>query len=267
MPENMSPEFFFRTYGSGKPLVILHGLLGQSDNWNTLGKKWSEKFRVIIPDARNHGLSFHHTRFDIPAMRNDLEVLLDQLNIHEPVFLLGHSMGGKVAMDFCLNFSARVEKLVVADMGIRAYNPAHDLIFEALSEVDFSKVESRSDVEDILKQKITDQGVIQFLMKSVYREGDRLAGWRFNLKSIKNSYSEILKPVSGEKPFNKPALFISGGKSSYIKKEDEAGIKSLFPGAEFNSIHNAGHWLHAEAPDLFFRIVTEFLERPLDKVS
>lgn len=245
--------------GSGKPFVILHGFLGMSDNWKTLGTQYSENgFEVHMLDLRNHGRSIQSDEFNYQLMVNDVVEYCEEKNLNS-IYLLGHSMGGKVAMFTATQFPDLVEKLIVADIGVKYYKPHHDEILNGLSAVDFSKKPSRSDVEEILTPFIPDFGTRQFLMKSLYwKEKDQLA-FRFNLNAFVANKDVIGDALSEDAVFTKPTLFLKGANSNYILDSDLAEIKHHFPKAELEIISNAGHWLHAENPKDFYDKTMEFL--------
>jgi esterase len=245
--------------GEGKPLVILHGFLGMSDNWKTLGTQFAELgFETHMLDLRNHGRSFHSDDFNYEVMANDVLDYCKDKNISSAVFL-GHSMGGKVVMNLATTHPELVEKLIVADIGTRYYKPHHQEILEGLNAVDFSQQPSRNEVEDILKNYIPDFGTRQFLMKSLYWETPGQLAFRFNLKVFTAKVEEIGKALEAHQKFDKPTLFIKGGLSRYILEEDFESIRNHFPTAIFQTIPNVGHWLHAENPKAFFEIVSEFI--------
>ena len=246
--------------GSGKPFVILHGFLGMSDNWKTLGTQYSENgFEVHMLDLRNHGRSVQSDEFNYQLMVNDVVEYCEEKNLNS-IYLLGHSMGGKVAMFTATQFPDLVEKLIVADIGVKYYKPHHDEILNGLSAVDFSKKPSRSDVEEILTPFIPDFGTRQFLMKSLYwKEKDQLA-FRFNLNAFVANKDVIGDALSEDAIFTKPTLFLKGANSNYILDSDLVEIKYHFPKAELEIISNAGHWLHAENAKDFYDKSMQFLQ-------
>lgn len=251
---------YSKTEGSGKPFVILHGFLGMSDNWKTLGTQYSENgFEVHMLDLRNHGRSIQSEEFNYQLMVNDVVEYCEEKNLSS-IYLLGHSMGGKVAMFTATQFPDLVEKLIVADIGVKYYKPHHDEILNGLSAVDFSKKPSRSDVEEILTPFIPDFGTRQFLMKSLYwKEKDQLA-FRFNLNAFVANKDVIGDALSEDAVFTKPTLFLKGANSNYILDSDLAEIKHHFPKAELEIISNAGHWLHAENAKDFYDKTMQFLQ-------
>lgn len=235
-------------------LLVIHGLFGQLDNWNTHGRKFGEYFTTHLIDLRNHGRSFHSDDMSYEAMMNDLLVYLDHYNIPK-TNLLGHSLGGRLAIDFAMKHGEKINRLIVGDMAPKAYPPHHNAIFKALNSVDFSKVESRQDVDEILKTYIPEIGVRQFLLKNVYHADNGYA-FRFNLKALYNSYNEMVGEDLLQGEFDGETLFLGGEKSNYILPEDEYEIKKRFPNAIIDKISNAGHWIHAEN-------ATEFMDKCL----
>jgi pimeloyl-ACP methyl ester carboxylesterase len=251
----------FRKFGEGKALLILHGLFGQSDNWNTLAKQFSEQnFEVFTIDLRNHGLSPHHQVWDYEVMASDIYEFIHDYNIQHPI-LLGHSMGGKVAMNFALNYDdLLLDKLIVADIAPVQYPAHHHEVLHALNAVDFNQVTTRKDIEEILSKSISDFGTRQFLLKNIYWENsaENKLNWRFKLKVIPEKYHEILSEVNHKSSLVN-SLFIRGEKSNYILDEHIDGITERFPNSKLITIPNAGHWVHAEQPKLFFDEVMKFI--------
>lgn len=247
-----------KTFGQGPALLVLHGLFGSLDNWITLGRRWAEHFSVYLVDQRNHGRSFHSQEWTYAAMAEDLHELMD----HEGILqghLLGHSMGGKTVMTFADLYPERIDRLMVADMGMRAYPPHHNDILAALSRVDLQQIDHRQDADaQLAAAGIAEPGIRQFLTKSLYRSGQGWA-WRFNLPVIERQYHQVIAPVELGHPFEGPTLFLSGGRSSYVQPGDRADIQQAFPQAQFEVIEQAGHWLHAEAPQAFSQQVLAFL--------
>ena len=254
-------ELAFRKYGSGQPLLILHGLFGQSDNWNTLAKRFGDNgFEVYAIDQRNHGLSPHSDVFTYDAMADDIHEFIETHHLKNPI-LLGHSMGGKTAMFFALKYDGVLDKLIVADMSPRAYKPHHDAVLDALNAVDFSKINTRKEAEAVLSEHITDFGTKQFLLKNIYWEDNAAAkmNWRFNLAAITKNYKEILVAVP-DKTTNVNTLFIRGEKSDYITDRDVPEIEKRFTTFKIKTISNAGHWVHAEQPEGFYNDVIKFIK-------
>lgn len=246
--------------GEGKPLLILHGFLGMSDNWKTMGTQFAANgFQVHLLDLRNHGKSFHSDEFSYEIMARDVYDYCKANNL-EKVNIIGHSMGGKTAMLFATIHPEMVEKLIVADIGPKFYPQHHQSILEGLNAVDFSKKPSRNEVEEILSKYITDFGTRQFLLKSLYWQEPGQLAFRFNLAVFNKKMEEIGKPLSENAVFNKPILFIRGGNSNYILDEDFQNIQQHFPNSRIETIPNVGHWLHAENPKLFYEIASSFLK-------
>lgn len=245
--------------GEGKPLLILHGYLGMSDNWKTLaGQIASEGFQLHILDLRNHGRSFHSDEFTYEAMVQDIVEYCEANNL-DKVSILGHSMGGKVAMFFATTYPEKVDKLIVADIGPKYYRPHHQDIMEGLNAVDLTKKPDRSQVEEILKGYVSDFGTRQFLMKSLYWIEPGQLAFRFNLPVFNEQIDNIGKALPENAIFEKPTLFLRGGNSNYIKDEDFETIRRHFPDSEIRTIPNAGHWLHAENPKDFYTESIQYL--------
>lgn len=251
---------YSRIEGEGKPLLIIHGFLGMSDNWKSFGALYAaEGFQTHMLDLRNHGKSFHSEDFTYDVMSNDVFEYCQQNNL-EKVSIIGHSMGGKVAMLFATSHPEMVEKLVVADIGPKYYAPHHQDIFAGLNAVDFTTQPSRSEVEEALLPFIPDFGTRQFLMKNLYWVTPGQLGFRFNLPVFNKTMDVIGTALPENAIFQNPTLFIRGEKSNYILDADLEGIKRHFPNFELETIPNVGHWLHAENPKLFFEATAAFLQ-------
>ncbi len=251
-------KLFFRKFGeSGKPIVILHGLFGQSDNWTSLARAWSDRFMVYTIDQRNHGQSPQEDALSYALMAEDLMETLLAENLTS-IHLIGHSMGGKTAMFFALKYPHMIDKMIIADIGPKYYTPHHQEILAALNEIDTSLLPDRSTAEKFMAEKISDLGTRQFLLKNLYRKENGSLDWRFNLKAISQHILEIGTEVPPEQIFTE-TLFLRGGKSRYILQEDWGNIQIQFPNAELQTIEDAGHWLHAEKPQLFSEAVLDFL--------
>lgn len=253
-------ELNYKKYGeSGQDLIILHGLFGMLDNWHTLGVRFGKSFQTWTIDQRNHGKSPHTNDIDYYLLAKDLLEFCNQHQINEPV-VLGHSMGGKAAMQFALNYPDRISKLIVVDIAPKSYpEDGHDVIIEALSSLDLTQIKSRKDADDVLSLKIPEEGVRQFLLKNLTREGDNYI-LKMNFDSLSKNYDKLSAYIDIKGKFDKDTLFIRGEKSKYILESDEPNILNIFPKAEFVTIPNAGHWVHAEAPDAFYEAVMKFLE-------
>jgi esterase len=245
--------------GSGKPLLILHGFLGMSDNWKTLGVQFaSEGFEVHILDLRNHGRSFQSEEFSYELMVQDIVQYCQEHHL-EKINVIGHSMGGKTAMLLAARYPELVDKLIVADIGPKYYAPHHQDILAGLNAVDFSQKPSRNEVEATLSHYIPDFGTRQFLLKNLYWLEPGQLAFRFNLSVFNKKITEIGVALPADLVFEKPTFFIRGGNSNYILDEDIAAIKEQFPNASIETIPNVGHWLHAENPALFYQLSLSYL--------
>lgn len=250
---------YSKIIGEGRPMVILHGYLGMSDNWKTLGNDFAEAgFQVHLLDLRNHGRSFHSMDFSYTYMMQDV---VDYCAHHqlENIVLIGHSMGGKVAMLTACEYPDLVEKLIVADISPREYEPHHQEIMQALNAVDFSRISSRKEVENIMSLYIKEFGVLQFLMKNVHRITPEQLGFRFNLNVFNQDDTTIGEALPDGAIFEKNTLFLKGEKSKYIQSEDEILIKKHFPNSEIKTVSAAGHWLHADNPKDFYDKTIDFV--------
>lgn len=251
-------ELNHKIYGQGEPLIILHGLFGMLDNWQTLAKRFAENYMVIAIDQRNHGRSPHLPDHSYPLMANDLKEFLESNWIYK-AHILGHSMGGKTALQFAMDYPDMVDKLVSVDMGVKKYPGGHDAIFDALFSVDVEKLEKRSDAQEQLMTKIEDLGVVQFLMKNLNRKKEGGFAWKMNLEALHKDYQKILSPIEGTE-FDGETLFVRGGASRYVLDEDWNSIQNFFPNSKLETVDGAGHWVHAVAPEELFGIVSTFLE-------
>ena len=251
-------QLHFKESGQGKTIILLHGMFGSLDNWHPIALRLAEIFHVIAVDQRNHGQSPHHAEMNYSLMASEVNELMAARGI-ESAHVIGHSMGGKTAMQLALQFPACVEKLVVADMAPRTYAPAHEKIFAALLALDLLKFQSRSQIEDALAVEIPDLVLRRFLLKNLGRDSAGVFFWKINLRGIAENYSHLREPLHAASPFIKPTLFIRGGKSNYINAADEIRIRELFPQAQIQTIPDAAHWIHAEQPAEFLRLVLDFL--------
>lgn len=250
----------YKQYGtSGRHIIILHGLFGTLDNWQTISRELGNQYIVTAFDLRNHGRSPHSDEFSVSVMASDVYEMMQELRIPSAV-IIGHSMGGKVAMVFSMAYPAVTDGMVSIDMAPKQYMRGHDDIFEALERVDLN-VGSRKEVDDLLAQGIADYGTRQFLMKNLSRRYDGNGfEWKMNLPVIKANYEDIIDPIDTYNVYEGPALFIRGGKSNYILDEDKIHIKKLFPYAEFLTIEGAGHWVHADKPQETYNAIAEFAD-------
>lgn len=252
----------YKEYGSGSNIIIvLHGFLGSLDNWHTLATEWAGKdLHIYTLDQRNHGRSPHTEDHSIQLMANDLYDFMQQHHISDAT-ILGHSMGGKVAMQFALDHPEQISKLIVADMAPRGYRGgAHDDVFRAIRNVDLSKAQLRKEVEQAMAEYLGDFGTRQFVMKSLDRIDEGHYRWKFNIDVLEREYTDMIREVNSEHVFEKPALFIKGGNSLYIQDKDLPLIEKLFPFYILKTIEHSGHWLHADNPKSFSEIVLDFVK-------
>ncbi len=256
------PLLHYLDQGQGRPLVILHGLFGTLDNWQSLARRWATEagLRVISVDLRNHGRSFHSDEHTYALMAQDVLALFDHLQLGPDTTLMGHSMGGKVAMRLALDHPERLARLVVVDIAPRFSDMEHqDDIVAGLQSVDFTTCTNRQEADAALAKYVPNVGTRQFLLKNLYRTEDNTFAWRINLKVLAARLAAIGEETMSASPFLKPALFIRGGKSDYITAEDKlTGIPALFPNSQVATVVDAGHWVHAEKPDEIFGMVKAF---------
>ncbi|NQY27071.1 MAG: alpha/beta fold hydrolase [Piscirickettsiaceae bacterium] len=243
---------------SEQPLVILHGLFGSLDNWRVLAKQFSQSVQVITVDLRNHGRSPHSNEQNYQLMADDLAELLDDLGLKE-IDLIGHSVGGKVAMAFSDYYVERLRKLLVVDVAPREYADEHSDIFEMLLALDLANVTARSELDTQLAEFLPNKAIRQFLLMNIVADNNGLK-WRINLKALADTYPFLLQAVCDDETINIPTLFIRGGRSHYIKQSDDMLIKRTFPNSDIVTIEQAGHWVHADASNEFMQISKEFFE-------
>ena len=246
--------------GEGTPFVILHGFLGSGDNWKTLGNDFSEKgYQVHLVDQRNHGRSFHSDEFTYELMSEDLKHYCEEHQLKE-IILLGHSMGGKTAMEFATTYPEKVSKLIVADIGPKSYPEHHQDILKALSSLNFDEITSRGEADEVLSQYIPHFGTRQFLLKNLYWIEKGKLALRINLPVLIKEYNIVGNALVDDATFEKETLFVKGEKSGYILPMDEILIHKHFPKAKIETISKAGHWLHADNPSQFYDKIMEFLK-------
>lgn len=255
----MSQQLYSKITGQGPPVIILHGLLGTSDNWHSIAASLAEHYTVCLLDLRNHGRSFHSHDFNYELMAQDVMRFMSD-NWIQSASVIGHSMGGKVAMYLALHEPDLVDRLLVADIGVKDYPPGHLHIFDALSSVNLNQLTERRQAQDFLEDRLQNKDVVLFLMKNLTRDKEGHYHWKMNLPAIIANYDNIMKGFHESLSFDKPTLFVKGSRSEYIKDDDRAGIRSFFPNATFSSIEGAGHWLHADNPEAFLQICLAFLD-------
>lgn len=260
-------KLFYRKYGSGPFLIILHALYGSSDNWITIAKNVSHRFTVILPDFRNHGRSPHSQTHDYPTMCEDVRELAGDLNIRK-FFLAGHSMGGKTAMHFALKYPERLEGLVIIDISPfknekanREFFARHLTILNSIKSINLSQIATREEAEMFLREKIESGRVRDLILKNLYRDEENRFRWRLNADSLLTNLENIMEGFDREDAVNKqvtgfPVIILKGEKSEYLQKSDFPDIQKLFPAAEFISVPGAGHWINADRPDV---VVDSFL--------
>ncbi|GAB4300062.1 MAG: alpha/beta fold hydrolase [Methylophaga sp.] len=250
-------KLHYQMSGEGQPLLIIHGLFGSSDNWRSMARYFSKFYRVISVDLRNHGRSPHSEEQSFTVMAQDIARLCEELNLGR-VHILGHSLGGKVAMQFAANHAGSIDKLVVIDISPRQYFSQHTPLMDAMMSLDLTRLDSRSAVDEALAGKVADKSVRQFLLMNL-QMGDKGFYWRINLPVLKANYQQLMAPVceGQEVPVN--SLFVYGSLSEYVTEDDRALIKRHFPRAKFQAIDKAGHWVHSERPQQFKRVVEDYL--------
>ena len=251
-------ELNFKSFGQGEPVIILHGLFGMLDNWMTIGKRLSEHYAVYLVDLRNHGKSPHTQEHSYALMAGDLVDFFDQQWLHQ-ASVIGHSMGGKVAMQFALDNPGVVNKLVVVDIAPKMYPPHHQDVLDTMLSFDPSAADNRRDMLLHLQSHLRDARTVHFLMKNLSRSKEGGFRWKMNLDSLVANYRELNETVTYDDPFEGDALFIRGAESAYIADEDMLEILEIFPRAKLSTIEGAGHWVHADKPDALLESITAFL--------
>lgn len=256
----MAVKLHFSHRGKGPPVVLLHGLFGSGANLGALARALQEHFSVFSPDLPNHGDSGWVDELDLAATATCVG---DWMQVHGlgPASLVGHSLGGKVAMQLALSRPALVAALVVVDIAPVAYPPHHDAVFAALDAVAAQPVESRQAAQAVMARYLEDEEVIQFLLTNLRRQGDGEYRWRFNLEGLRRSYVAVRAEPPATAPYPGPVLFIKGGDSNYIRPEHRSHILKLFPRSGLKIMPGCGHWPHAQRPGLFNSLVLRFLQR------
>jgi len=248
--------------GSARELMLLHGLFGSADNWSSRSRVYAAFSTVISVDLRNHGDSPHCEDMGYSQMADDVIATLDRLSI-EKCDLLGHSMGGKVAMDIALRYPTRINKLIIVDIAPKAYPPHHEELIKVMLSLPLDTLKRRSDADAALASVEPNPDVRAFLIKSLMRvqadKGPDNYRWRFNLNSISDNYADIASAIEASGEYSDPVLFIKGSLSDYLGIDDRDLILQRFPGATLKVIDQAGHWPHAEKPQIFDHIVGDFL--------
>lgn len=250
-------ELNFKNYGSdGAPLIILHGLFGMLDNWSTLGRKFGETNQVYLLDQRNHGKSAHDPTFNYKVMAADLAEFIEQQEL-EKVHLIGHSMGGKTAMQFAFDHPEMLQSLIVADIAPYAYEHGHSDVLEAFDGVDLATIDSRKAADEALVDLLPDFGVRQFILKNLARNKEGAYFWRPAVAIIKAEYDNIISGIDGL--YEDKVLFIGGERSDYLEAARWDDVLQQFPKADLEIISDAGHWVHAEQPIAFYEVVMDWI--------
>jgi len=242
-------QLAYKKIGHGKPLIILHGLFGMSDNWLTIAKKIARRHTVYLLDQRNHGKSPHAEEFNYDVLSDDLECFILDQDLDE-VRLIGHSMGGKIAMCHALKFPDRVEKLVIVDIAPRSYDhPFFHNVLKFMIDLDLKIFKTRQEIDAAFKTVIRSAAIRQFILKNLDRDDDQQFRWKINVQSLYQNLPLIFKAISNGRQYDQPVLFVRGGASDYILDSDEPQIKKLFPQARIVTIPGASHWLHVQAEE------------------
>ncbi len=249
----------FKVFGSGKPVIILHGLFGMLDNWQQFAKQLANNYTVYILDIRNHGKSPHSDIFNYDVMSEDLVLFLEKNNITKPS-LIGHSMGGKLALKFAINRPKLLDKIIVIDIGIKKYNPRHTSILTALNSLNLNSFASRDEIDKAISVMIKDRKIRQFLLKNIARNKSESGyHWKMNISAITKGYPNIIDKIDFPNNFEKNCLFIKGENSDYIPEADKNDIRKHIPNARFTTIPKASHWVHVENSQLLLKVVNEEL--------
>jgi pimeloyl-ACP methyl ester carboxylesterase len=251
-------KLFYRTLGQGQPMIIMHGVFGSSDNWLTQAKMFSPHYQVFTLDLRNHGQSPHDDAFSYPVMVSDLLEFIDEHKLVDPI-IIGHSMGGKVAMNFAVAHPDKLQKLIVVDISPRPYNLEHYVIINGLKAIPIQTITSRNEADAALADFVPEPDVRQFLLKNLQRKSEGGFTWKINLPVIDKNLSKIGFDLEFDGAFDKPTLFIRGGKSKYVRDEDMTRIKEIFPTATLETL-DTGHWVQAEKPQEFVDTVMKWLK-------
>lgn len=250
-------KLYHRELGQGQPILMLHGIFGSSDNWLTQSRMLSERFHTYALDLRNHGASPHDEVFDYPSMVEDVLKFLKENNIEDPI-LMGHSMGGKVAMNFALAYPDNIGKLIVVDIAPKSYDMQNYVVLNGLLSIPIEEVTSRQQADDMLAKHVDEPDVRQFLLKNLQRKSEGGFKWKLNLPAISENITKIGLPLHYKGTFEKPSLFIRGARSNYVRDSDFGVIKEIFPAASFETLET-GHWVPAEKPKEFVEVVLRWL--------
>lgn len=251
-------KLFFRELGDGQPFIILHGLMGSSDNWLTQAKMLASDYKLYLVDQRNHGQSPHSNDFDYKVLANDLRDFIEEHAMKKPI-ILGHSMGGKTAMNFAIANPDLLDRLIVVDIAPKAYPVHHDNIVEGLKAIRISTLQTRNEADEILSQYVPQIDVRQFLLKNLSRKAEGGFVWKINLDVIDKNLGLISADIQFPGTYTGTTLFVRGVSSNYVKDEDRQHIKDLFPNSTLVTM-DTGHWVQAEKPQEFVEVVKNFLK-------
>ena len=254
-------KLHYRKYGNGDPLIILHGLFGSGINWNGIGKMLASEYAVYIPDQRNHGKSPHSNDCSYEDLTRDLRAFYQDHGIHQAI-IMGHSMGGKAALNFALSYPQMVKKLIVVDIGVKAYPVQDESLIAAMVNLELGKYSSRKEIDVELSKDIREESMRLFIMQNLQRNQGAGFSWKMNLNVLSQNIDKVSVEIPVNGVFDQPTLFILGGQSDYVLPDDREDILKQFPNSQFVVLENAGHWVHADEPELFSRCVAEFLGAP-----
>jgi len=246
----------YKKYGEGQPMIIVHGLFGTLDNWQTIGKKIAEDYEVYLIDQRNHGHSPKSKEMNYELMADDLHEFITDLELSD-VILVGHSMGGKTVMTYATKHPEYIDKMIVVDIAPKKYPMHHQQILAGLNSLDLSKINKRREADEQLEKYIDNIGIRQFLLKNLYWIEKGKLGWRINIPVLTQEMEQILSEVPMVK-VETPTLFIRGEKSNYITEDDYQDIYNQFSNSEIETIYGVGHWIHAENPLEFYNLLMGF---------
>ena len=251
----------YKSFGQGPPLIIVHGLFGTLDNWQTIAKQFSTSYSVFLIDQRNHGRSPHvDGLFNYKILAEDLKEFMEQNWIYK-ASLIGHSMGGKTILQFAAEYPEMIDKMVVVDIGPKIYEGGHEIVLEALAAVPIETLADRQQAEQILWSKIGEMGTVQFLLKNLSRKKEGGFEWKMNLKNLVENYSNILAAIEKSEPCMVETLFIRGGRSNYITESDYPLLLQQYPNSTVATIEDAGHWVHADKPQELYTLASQFLNK------
>jgi pimeloyl-ACP methyl ester carboxylesterase len=250
----------FEAAGEGHPLVILHGLLGSADNWRWMSRRLGAHFKVFAVDLRNHGRSPHSDILDYDVMVADVREFMEQQALRR-IMLLGHSLGGKVAMQFAIDYPEQVDRLVIVDIAPKPYEPSQRYLLKAMRALDLTRYKSFADVDAALAAEVSSESLRQFLLKNLTRDENGRLRWKAHVAAIDRNYDKLGRGLASELTFDKPTLFIRGGRSNYIEDADAPLIRQMFSQAEIATLPDAGHWVHVDQPAEFFQTVLNFLNK------